>query len=478
MDLLKSYSSDCSDSDSTQTASETLSEGEVRSVYLVTYSQADIEKFSSRRDFATVVLEAFSTTKAQVLQWCCCREKHQRSGEHYHLALKLDRNQRWIAAKEYLLNAYNISVHFSNRHHNYYSAWCYVTKCDANFEESEGHPDLSNSSLPQTSAASVAKRVRKRQRQEVEDIDSSEGEEENVEAGENNAPQRRSKLQKKRKKRLTAFEVSEIIVEKEVKTLTELQALAYAQKQEGKTDVAEFLINRSPRVVSDVLNSAWQIENATQKLARSKKTRMELLQEASTGECIEGCNGQWLRCALEILDNNGVLPRVFSEAVRDLISKGHGKYRNIMIVGPANCGKTFLLNPLTILFETFCNPASGSFAWVGVDNTECIFLNDFRWSPQIIPWHDLLLMLEGHIVHLPAPKTHFAKDICFERDTPIFCTGKSPIIFIKNGMIDNRETDMMACRWRVFYFNYQIPRKRQREIPPCSKCFCNFILNV
>lgn len=67
MDLLKSYSSDCSDSDSTQTASETLSEGEVRSVYLVTYSQADIEKFSSRRDFATVVSDAFSTTKAQVL---------------------------------------------------------------------------------------------------------------------------------------------------------------------------------------------------------------------------------------------------------------------------------------------------------------------------------------------------------------------------------------------------------------------------
>ena len=280
-----------------------------------------------------------------------------------------------------------------------------MTKCDANFEESEGHPDLSNSSLPQTSTASVEKRVRKRQRQEVENIDSSE----NVEAGENNAPRRRSKLQNKRKKRITAFEHSEIIVDKGIKSLTELQALAYVQKQEGKTDLVEFLINRSPRVVSDVLNSAWEIENATQKLAQSKKTRMELLQEASTGECIEGCNGQWLRCALEILENNGVLQRVLAEAVRDLISKGHGKYRNIMIVAPANCGKTFLLNPLNIIFEKCCNPASGSFAWVGVDNTECIFLNDFRWSPQIIPWHDSLLMLEGHIVLSPEPKTHLRR---------------------------------------------------------------------
>jgi len=61
-----------------------------------------------------------------------------------------------------------------------------------------------------------------------------------------------------------------------------------------------------------------------------------------------------------------------------------------MIVGTANCGKTFLLNPLTEMYHTFCNPASGSFAWIGVESGECIFLNDFRWSPQLIPWHDLL----------------------------------------------------------------------------------------
>jgi hypothetical protein len=47
-------------------------------------------------------------------------------------------------------------------------------------------------------------------------------------------------------------------------------------------------------------------------------------------------------------------------------------------------------------------------------------LNDFRWSPQIIAWQDLLLLLEGQKVNLPAPKSHFAKDVTFEGDTPIF----------------------------------------------------------
>ena len=149
-----------------------------------------------------------------------------------------------------------------------------------------------------------------------------------------------------------------------------------------------------------------------------------------------------------------------------------------MIVGPANCGKTFIFNPLTSIFQTFCNPGSGSFAWVGVDKAECIFFNDFQWSPIIIPWHDLLLMLEGHVVHLPAPKTHFARDISFDRHTPIFWTGKSPLMFVKNGVIDDRESDMMACRWKVFYFNCQIPKERHKELPPCPKCFSDLILHV
>ena len=42
---------------------------------------------------------------------------------------------------------------------------------------------------------------------------------------------------------MTAFEVSQIIVEGNIKSLTELQALALEQKGEGKIDLAEFLIN-------------------------------------------------------------------------------------------------------------------------------------------------------------------------------------------------------------------------------------------
>jgi len=33
-------------------------------------------------------------------------------------------------------------------------------------------------------------------------------------------------------------------------------------KKEGKTDLAEFLVNRTPHILADIFNSAWEIENA------------------------------------------------------------------------------------------------------------------------------------------------------------------------------------------------------------------------
>ena len=90
---------------------------------------------------------------------------------------------------------------------------------------------------------------------------------------------------KKRKKRLSSFELSEIIVTKEIKTRTQLLAYANNQKCQGKNDIAEFIVNRGPRVVSQVLTTAWEIaerateagkitENSCSNLTRSSRRRM------------------------------------------------------------------------------------------------------------------------------------------------------------------------------------------------------------
>lgn len=92
---------------------------------------------------------------------------------------------------------------------------------------------------------------------------------------------------------MSAFEVSEIVVEEQIRSVMELHALAREQKSQGKTDLAEFILNRVPRVISDIVKTAWDMENAEATLQRSRKSRMLLLEEAGERNCVDGCDGQW-----------------------------------------------------------------------------------------------------------------------------------------------------------------------------------------
>ncbi|XP_044166008.1 uncharacterized protein LOC122950000 [Acropora millepora] len=483
MDLLRDYVSDSNSSDEveyvgqhdaleTTNAKEEINVRSVRNVYLITYSQADVERFPTRDSFVQAVLYAFHDSPANIIQWCCCMEEHSKSsGFHFHMAIKLDKNQRWLGIKRFLLERCGISVHFSAIHRNYFSAWQYVTKEDGYFIQSEGHPDLSDGP-PKTTKASIANKPRRSLNNEVEaEADLSEDVNE-----ENSEEDQESKRRARKKKRMSCYDVAEIVVAKKIKTRTELLFFARQQKQEGKTDLAEFVINRGSKVVADVLQIAWEMEHSEETLKRQSKSRMELLYECLAEECSDGCNRQWITCAKDVLIRNGISVVKFARSVVESLDKGRGKYRNVMLVGPTNCGKTFLLNPLNVIYNTFTNPASSSFAWVGAEKAECIFLNDFRWSASIITWHDFLLLLEGQLVHLPAPKTHYAKGITFNLDTPIFATGKGPIVFSRSGIVDERETDMMAVRWNVFTFHVQIAPSEQKDLLPCGRCFAELVL--
>ena len=161
------------------------------------------------------------------------------------MAVKLQRCKRWLSCKRYLEENYGISVHFSDVHHNYYSAWKYTTKKDKFVVESDGHPDLSDCKGPKTETASLCRK------KYIEDSDDDEEEfsEEFYESPSDDASEtchESDSKGKKRKKRLSSFELSEIIVAKEVKTRMQLLAYTNNQKCERKNVIAEFIINRGP----------------------------------------------------------------------------------------------------------------------------------------------------------------------------------------------------------------------------------------
>ena len=107
-----------------------------------------------------------------------------------------------------------------------------------------------------------------------------------------------------------------------------------------------------------------------------------------------------------------------------------------MLVGPTNCGKSFLLDPLELIYKTSMNPSATSYAWVGLEECEIAYLNDFRYTPKCVKWSDFPLLLEGQTVNLPRPKNKFLSDLMISRDNTILflATSKIPIKYIANTM--------------------------------------------
>ena len=424
-----------------------------RKTYLVTYSQANRILYPTRESFGQDIVGSFNSgeSKVKVLYWACCLESHANGGDHYHLALKLSGSKRWKSVKDHMQNIKGIVVNFSDTHQNYYTAFKYITKSDPNIFLSQSHPNLEEMNPPKTSKCLSA--LRKKHARSA-----------------NNTVVEEPKKKEKKSKRLSNYDVYKYISQNEIQSEDQLYSIAHTQEADGKTDLAVYLLSRSRKSVGELFENANRMNSATATVQRATMNRMQILEAALTKECI--CEGEWLRCAKEVLTNNGIHPFVFADRLRTLLIHGRGKLRNIIIVGPANCGKTFLLRPIETIFETFSNPAHDKYGWVGSDKVEAIFLNDFRWSSELIKWNDFLLLLEGHTVHLPAPKNHYSSDMCLDKDTPIFATSIKEITFVgRCNVTDERENEMMAARWHVFKFIHQIPCDKQKDIAPCGKCF-------
>ena len=135
-----------------------------------------------------------------------------------------------------------------------------------------------------------------------------------------------------------------------------------------------------------------------------------------------------------------------------------------------------IVSPLKVIYQAFSNPATGSFAWIGAEEAEIIYLNDFRWHPKIIAWPEFLQALEGDTVHLPAPKNFCSKDIELSKDTPFFCDLGCAVSASERGCDGSCEYRNDELPMGFFHFWKQIPHAEQEDIPPCRFCFAKFIL--
>jgi hypothetical protein len=215
--------------------------------------------FPTRESFVSIVQDAFTACNIRL----CAKEHHKQSGFHFHMTVKLSERHRWIKVRNYIAQKHRVNVNFSNRHDNYYSAWKYTTKEDLEYIQSEGHPDLTHAQPPQITRASAARR-----------------------RGAKSGTTRRGGKAKTRKRQLSVYEVSQLVVNKKIKSRLELLSFAHEQQREGKTDLAQFIANRGSKAVDEAIRVGWELKETPILVVRYRQSRLERLQVTFEGDFI------------------------------------------------------------------------------------------------------------------------------------------------------------------------------------------------
>ena len=107
----------------------------------------------------------------------------------------------------------------------------------------------------------------------------------------------------------------------------ELLALANEQKNEGKNNLAEFVLCRSEKSLKELICCPWKMHNASSDLQQEKMPRMTLVKCSFEGiQCVAGCGGSWLKSALEVLRQNNVHPLYLLEQLGSCWGKGMANF--------------------------------------------------------------------------------------------------------------------------------------------------------
>ena len=175
--------------------------------------------------------------------------------------------QNGISVKARLTENHNIVVNFSDKHNFYISAYRYLCKQDNNVAHSQWHPNLAEAKSPRTKKSIESNWAASKKRRSSSACSVK------------TAP---------KKKRLTNSELSDFIKEHNFKNYLELLAIAQIRKEEGETDIHEYVLSHQEKYVKELIKKTWNMVEAPENLKQLNLTRMEELEAAAKTNCITG----------------------------------------------------------------------------------------------------------------------------------------------------------------------------------------------
>lgn len=400
----------------------------------------------SREEFAEYIKGAYASANlSPPHQFVVVRELHQSGDVHFHAAVNHAKQHRWRQLAAFL-RARGVFARF-DEFDDYPQAVRYLVEESASKPApdldtcpfwSRGHPPMSGS-------------------RRVTDVPRE--------------PAPEASPSKRRRATFSLADLYDVVTSRNIRTEVGLLALAHEDRR-----LVEFCMKKQGKVQS-FINQAWNLANAEKRLQRQEMSRLAILKEtAEKHPCV--CGGSWNDAAVQIITQNGLQNNEVQHAIYRALALGRRKFTNVALVGPRNCGKSFLLAPLCDIYRTFQNPQpGGSYPLVGLLDAEMVYLDDFRYTPDLMRWNIMLIWLGGGAFQVPVPKNVNSCDETYEKSAPVFITSKAPLVKTADGCVDEGETEMMDAR--VNYIRLSAPIQNPRlDIRNCPRCFANFVLSA
>ena len=226
-----------------------------------------------------------------------------------------------------------------------------------------------------------------------------------------------------------------------------------------------------PSLIDDI----WTWEEVESIVGSACKKRLELLTTALRSPCT--CGAAWPSFVEASLQANNVDATELCTDILNAMDVGRGELTPVVVLAGRRGGegKSVLLKPLfsvlPIAGQIFPSPRHDKFPLQGIENSKIICLDEFRFSPTILPYMLQCLLFDGSAVPVVRPQNvaGAAGHFLYRGTSPIFITTKLDALDTleaaarpnpQTGEPASSDASMIWRRLKVFSFEHRMPPPR------------------
>ena len=395
------------------------------------------------------------------------RERHADGSVHFHIAIRLTRQMRFLPFKHTLRFRHHVCTHWSCSHRQWWSVVRYGTVPTPRKAEIDDAPykwsadgvdfDLFEDSQQPFNAHAW------RARREKQDCEASKKDKSGV---------------------FTKLDFTSLVLSKNL--VSKKAVLAYAQER-GTVAMQSFLC-RNQRQLDKLIEDAMEWGRAREDAVREKETDWALICKVADAPCSFGDACEYAQAAQEIFEQNcdSFTQASLAAALRAVVICGPSKNTRVpFLVGPTNSGKSTLVYPFDDLFgfhAVFHKPALNDVNYPlrnWLKAKRFAMWGDFRpveyAQAGVVPVATFLSAFNGDPFEVRVPQNLHDGNVDFAWKRGVVFTGKSSGLWDPSRQVSEEDVAHMQSRVMLFHVSQQLGRRR--SISRCARCMCRWIVD-